>query len=68
MGLTFCVTGSGHAGSGLWPMVRRKAVLERYAALRCLWHEVHDDERSNRYKSSCAIRVALVRQYRKRGA
>eukprot|EP00966_Prymnesium_polylepis_P028480 659300-Prymnesium_polylepis.1 len=36
-----------------WPMaysmVRRKAVSERYAALRCLWHdhEVHDDERSN---------------------
>eukprot|EP00966_Prymnesium_polylepis_P138495 3200149-Prymnesium_polylepis.1 len=34
---------------GLWcaPYVR-KAVLERYAALRCLLHEVHDDERSNR--------------------
>eukprot|EP00966_Prymnesium_polylepis_P230760 5340501-Prymnesium_polylepis.1 len=25
-------------------MVRRKLVLGRYAALRCLWHEVHDDE------------------------
>jgi hypothetical protein len=25
---------------GLWPMVRHKAVLERYAALRCLWHGV----------------------------
>jgi hypothetical protein len=25
---------------GLWPMVHRKAVLERYAALRCLWHGV----------------------------
>eukprot|EP00966_Prymnesium_polylepis_P041962 974409-Prymnesium_polylepis.1 len=25
---------------GLWPMVRRKAVLERYAILRCLWHEI----------------------------
>eukprot|EP00966_Prymnesium_polylepis_P165640 3828957-Prymnesium_polylepis.2 len=23
---------------GLWPVVRHKAVLERYAALRCLWH------------------------------
>eukprot|EP00966_Prymnesium_polylepis_P299673 6925078-Prymnesium_polylepis.1 len=23
---------------GLWPMVRHKVVLERYAALRCLWH------------------------------
>eukprot|EP00966_Prymnesium_polylepis_P232789 5383800-Prymnesium_polylepis.1 len=33
---------------GLWPMVRRKAVLGRYAVLRCLWHEVRDDERSNR--------------------
>jgi hypothetical protein len=22
---------------GLWPMVRRKAVIERYAALWCLW-------------------------------
>eukprot|EP00966_Prymnesium_polylepis_P134925 3118177-Prymnesium_polylepis.1 len=21
-----------------WPIVRHKAVLERYAALRCLWH------------------------------
>eukprot|EP00966_Prymnesium_polylepis_P049462 1144949-Prymnesium_polylepis.1 len=35
------------AHSGLLPMVRHKAVLERYAALRCLWIEVHDDERSN---------------------
>eukprot|EP00966_Prymnesium_polylepis_P272163 6288229-Prymnesium_polylepis.1 len=26
--------------NGLWPMVRRKAVLKRNAALRCLWHEV----------------------------
>eukprot|EP00966_Prymnesium_polylepis_P192319 4457651-Prymnesium_polylepis.1 len=34
--------------TGLWPMVRRKAVLGRYAALRCLWHDVRDDERSNR--------------------
>jgi hypothetical protein len=25
-------------------MVRRKAVLERYAALRCLWHGVRVDE------------------------
>eukprot|EP00966_Prymnesium_polylepis_P243453 5629833-Prymnesium_polylepis.1 len=33
---------------GLWPMVRRKAVLGRYAVLRYLWHEVRDDERSNR--------------------
>eukprot|EP00966_Prymnesium_polylepis_P247137 5715187-Prymnesium_polylepis.1 len=35
---------------GLWPTctVRCKAVLGRYAALRCLWHKVHDDERSNR--------------------
>eukprot|EP00966_Prymnesium_polylepis_P073642 1709405-Prymnesium_polylepis.1 len=40
---------------GLWCAVRRystRALL--YAALRCLWHEVHDDERSNRYESSCA--------------
>eukprot|EP00966_Prymnesium_polylepis_P146441 3382091-Prymnesium_polylepis.1 len=48
-------------------MVRRKAVLGRYAVLRCLWHEVRGDERSNR-QSSCAVRVALVRQYKKRGA
>eukprot|EP00966_Prymnesium_polylepis_P163230 3772745-Prymnesium_polylepis.1 len=33
--------------NGRWPMVRRK-VLGRYAAVRCLWHEVRDDERSNR--------------------
>eukprot|EP00966_Prymnesium_polylepis_P001662 38497-Prymnesium_polylepis.1 len=33
---------------GLWPMVRRKVVFGRYAVLRCLWHEVRDDERSNR--------------------
>eukprot|EP00966_Prymnesium_polylepis_P039212 910206-Prymnesium_polylepis.2 len=33
---------------GVWPMVRRKAVLGRYTALRCLWHEIRDDERSNR--------------------
>eukprot|EP00966_Prymnesium_polylepis_P117454 2714843-Prymnesium_polylepis.3 len=32
---------------GLWPMVRREAVLGRYAVLRCLWHEVRDHERSN---------------------
>eukprot|EP00966_Prymnesium_polylepis_P296173 6841533-Prymnesium_polylepis.1 len=38
-------------------MMRRKAVPERYAFLRCLCHE-----------SSCAIRVARVRQYKKRGA
>eukprot|EP00966_Prymnesium_polylepis_P013968 322129-Prymnesium_polylepis.1 len=25
----------------LWPMMRHKAVLKRYAALRCLWHEMH---------------------------
>eukprot|EP00966_Prymnesium_polylepis_P026028 600043-Prymnesium_polylepis.1 len=25
-----------------WPVVRRKAVLERYAALRCLWHKRAD--------------------------
>eukprot|EP00966_Prymnesium_polylepis_P281677 6508703-Prymnesium_polylepis.1 len=24
---------------GLWPVVRREAVLKRYAALRCLWQE-----------------------------
>eukprot|EP00966_Prymnesium_polylepis_P288415 6661930-Prymnesium_polylepis.1 len=29
-------------GYGLWLLVRRKAVLERYAALRCLWHERAD--------------------------
>eukprot|EP00966_Prymnesium_polylepis_P209794 4859110-Prymnesium_polylepis.1 len=29
---------------GLWPMVRRKAVLERYAAPRCLWHEIGTDQ------------------------
>eukprot|EP00966_Prymnesium_polylepis_P020244 466666-Prymnesium_polylepis.1 len=28
------------SGHGLKPMVDRKAVLERYAALRCLWHEI----------------------------
>eukprot|EP00966_Prymnesium_polylepis_P089939 2082774-Prymnesium_polylepis.1 len=28
-------------------MVRRKAVLERYAAQRCLWHGVGVVERSN---------------------
>eukprot|EP00966_Prymnesium_polylepis_P018493 425984-Prymnesium_polylepis.2 len=33
-------------GSGLWPMVRRKAELGRYAALRCLSHEIRDDDRS----------------------
>eukprot|EP00966_Prymnesium_polylepis_P288098 6654127-Prymnesium_polylepis.1 len=31
-----------------WPMVRRKAVLERHAALRCLWHGVRVVGRSNR--------------------
>eukprot|EP00966_Prymnesium_polylepis_P027204 629114-Prymnesium_polylepis.1 len=35
-----------HYPDGLWPIVRRKAVLGRYAALRCLWHEIRDDERS----------------------
>eukprot|EP00966_Prymnesium_polylepis_P202838 4699394-Prymnesium_polylepis.1 len=25
------------SASGLWPMVRRKAVFGRYAVLRCLW-------------------------------
>eukprot|EP00966_Prymnesium_polylepis_P118402 2737790-Prymnesium_polylepis.1 len=33
--------------SGLWPMVRRKAVPERYAALRCLWHEVQYSYRTH---------------------
>eukprot|EP00966_Prymnesium_polylepis_P275718 6370460-Prymnesium_polylepis.1 len=34
------VPSRGHTRTpdGLWPMVRRKAMLERYAALRCLWH------------------------------
>eukprot|EP00966_Prymnesium_polylepis_P299837 6928980-Prymnesium_polylepis.1 len=32
-----------------WPMVRHKAVLERYADLRCLRHGVGVVERSNRY-------------------
>eukprot|EP00966_Prymnesium_polylepis_P233259 5394717-Prymnesium_polylepis.1 len=31
---------SASVACGLWPMDRRKAVFERYAALRCLWHEV----------------------------
>eukprot|EP00966_Prymnesium_polylepis_P055415 1281520-Prymnesium_polylepis.1 len=34
--------------SGHWPMVCNKAVLERYAALQCLWHGVRGVERSNR--------------------
>eukprot|EP00966_Prymnesium_polylepis_P001321 30205-Prymnesium_polylepis.1 len=34
-------------GHGLWPMVCRKAVLKRYAALRCLWHGVGVVERYN---------------------
>eukprot|EP00966_Prymnesium_polylepis_P136306 3149469-Prymnesium_polylepis.1 len=38
-------------------MVRRKGVLERYAALRCLWHGVHVVERTNR-QSPCAAHVA----------
>eukprot|EP00966_Prymnesium_polylepis_P315254 7284273-Prymnesium_polylepis.1 len=38
-------------------MVRRKALLERYAALRCLWHEIGVVERSNR-SSPCAAHVA----------
>jgi hypothetical protein len=33
---------------GLWPMVRHTAVLERYAALWCLWHGVRVVGRSNR--------------------
>eukprot|EP00966_Prymnesium_polylepis_P333565 7389016-Prymnesium_polylepis.2 len=37
-------------------MVRHKAVLGRYAALRCLWHEMRDDERTNRYSSSRRVR------------
>eukprot|EP00966_Prymnesium_polylepis_P220995 5112027-Prymnesium_polylepis.1 len=37
-------------------MMRHKAVLERYVALRCLWHEMHDVERTNRL-SPCAVHV-----------
>eukprot|EP00966_Prymnesium_polylepis_P188858 4375773-Prymnesium_polylepis.1 len=48
-------------------MGRRKAVLGCYAALRCLWHAIHVDERTNK-SSSCAVRVALVQQYKQRGA
>eukprot|EP00966_Prymnesium_polylepis_P286424 6616551-Prymnesium_polylepis.1 len=29
-------------------MMRFKAVVERYAAPRCLWHKVRDVERTNR--------------------
>eukprot|EP00966_Prymnesium_polylepis_P087044 2014230-Prymnesium_polylepis.1 len=34
------------AWPGLWPMVRRKAVPGRYAALRCLWHDIPDHRRA----------------------
>eukprot|EP00966_Prymnesium_polylepis_P202614 4694064-Prymnesium_polylepis.1 len=34
---TYTHTHTRRSTDGLWPMVR-KAVLERYAALRCLWH------------------------------
>eukprot|EP00966_Prymnesium_polylepis_P106469 2465509-Prymnesium_polylepis.1 len=33
-----CEAWRGFNPTGLWPMMRHKAVLERYAALRCLWH------------------------------
>eukprot|EP00966_Prymnesium_polylepis_P319481 7375940-Prymnesium_polylepis.1 len=39
-----CTTSLG----GLWPMVRHTAVLERYTALRFLWHGVRVVGRSNR--------------------
>eukprot|EP00966_Prymnesium_polylepis_P044889 1039634-Prymnesium_polylepis.1 len=33
---------------GRWPMVRQKAALERYAALRCLWLKIRVVQRTNR--------------------
>eukprot|EP00966_Prymnesium_polylepis_P147136 3398747-Prymnesium_polylepis.1 len=36
-------------------MLRHKAVPGRYAALRCLWHEIHDDERTNLYMYSVVV-------------
>eukprot|EP00966_Prymnesium_polylepis_P220257 5095293-Prymnesium_polylepis.1 len=46
-------------------MVRRtcKAVLERYTALRCLWHEVHDsvhDNERSKAHSTYSIRCPVV--------
>eukprot|EP00966_Prymnesium_polylepis_P166426 3847442-Prymnesium_polylepis.1 len=47
-----------------WPMVRRKAVLERYAARSaCLRHEVHDDERSMAYLWPMVRRKAVLERY-----
>eukprot|EP00966_Prymnesium_polylepis_P061670 1431122-Prymnesium_polylepis.1 len=37
-------------------MVRRKAVLERYAALRCLWYEIGVVEMALAYGLWCAVR------------
>eukprot|EP00966_Prymnesium_polylepis_P128411 2969937-Prymnesium_polylepis.1 len=34
--------------NGRWPMVAPGGGVERYAALRCLWHEIRVDERTNR--------------------
>eukprot|EP00966_Prymnesium_polylepis_P039086 907099-Prymnesium_polylepis.1 len=41
---------------GLWCAISDKTVLERYAALRCLWHGVRVVGRSNRL---VALRYSL---------
>eukprot|EP00966_Prymnesium_polylepis_P254979 5891400-Prymnesium_polylepis.1 len=50
---------------GLWPMMRHKAVLERYAALLCLWHEIHSPCVARRPVRACfatLVRVSAGRE------
>jgi hypothetical protein len=48
VGATFCLRDQLFPAKPFFAQRKVAGHLNLYAALRCLWHEVHDDERSNR--------------------